>query len=303
MNRYITAPEASGQNWMVSAMTTPTSRPGDHRAGERAQAADRHHDEGRHDGVGRHRRRDGPERRRQQAGDARDGAAEAEHPGQHARQVDAEQPDHLRVARARAQDAAERRVSQEQPQRQQHDRGGDQHADAILGDQHRPPDQEDAGQEGRRAEGLADAAVDQAHRGLDQQRQREGDDQADQRFLVVEPADQQPLGQHADAADDDRREDHRRPAEQLHQRQRQVGAQREEGAVREIDDAEQPEDDREPDRDQHVQAAENEAACRLREEDVQHRLFRCRISPSCSRSPLACRIPCRGRPGSRATSP
>src|SRR6185312_4354078 len=27
MKRYITAPEASGQNWMVSATTTPTSRP------------------------------------------------------------------------------------------------------------------------------------------------------------------------------------------------------------------------------------------------------------------------------------
>ena len=163
MKRYITAPDASGQNWMVSAIDDADQQARDDRAGEGAQAADRDHDEGRHDGVGRHRRRHGPQRRGQQAGDAGDGAAQPEHPGQHARQVDAEQADHLGIARAGAQDAAERRLLEEQPKQQQDGGGRHQHAKAILGDQDRPPDQE-AGQEGRRAERLADAAVDQADR-------------------------------------------------------------------------------------------------------------------------------------------
>ena len=68
--------------------------------------------------------------------------AETEYRGQHARQSDTQQPDHLRIARAGAQDAAERRMFQEQPQADQHAGRGRQDGDAVLGDQDRPPDVE-----------------------------------------------------------------------------------------------------------------------------------------------------------------
>jgi hypothetical protein len=54
----------------------------------------------------------------------------------------------------------------------------------------------------------------------------------------------------------------------LEQCQREIRPQREERAMGEVDDAKQAENDRKPDRNQHIQAAKNQPARDLGQDDI-----------------------------------
>ena len=160
-------------------------------------------------------------------------------------------------------------------------RGGDDHPAAIVGQEHEAEiggALQDVGDAIRQA----GAAVVVAEQALDHQRQPEGQQQAVEMVQMIQPADHSPLQDHAERADDQRRQDQRREiadAGVLQQHPGGEGAHHEQRAMREVDDVQHAEDHREPQRQHRVERAVDQPEQELAEqqrardaEDHDHRV-------------------------------
>src|SRR5215470_14411933 len=98
----------------------PDDEASDQRALQRAQPADYHHDQGGDEDAHSHGWIGGLDRPRNDAGQPAEGRAEGKDEGEHAPDVDSEPGSHLRVVHARANDGAEARALDQEPQKDGH---------------------------------------------------------------------------------------------------------------------------------------------------------------------------------------
>jgi hypothetical protein len=131
-------------------------------------------------------------------------------------------------------------------------------------------------------------AEERAEEAFDQQREAEGQQQAIQVIELVQVAQQQALDDHAEGADQQRRQHQHHPVVQPEVGQPQVGEHRAhhvQRAMGEVDDVEQAEDHRQPEREDRVEAAVDQPEQQLPQEglqrnteDLRHRpLIRCAL--------------------------
>ena len=228
---------------------------------------------------GAHLRRHVIDRRRHHAGEGRERNAEAVGERDHARHIDAEGAHQGRVFGRGAQVGAKPRALDHEPgpdadRKRRHDHPGaivrQEHETEILAALQRF--RHGIGQT-RRAEIIARDA-------FEDERQTERQQQAIEMVELVEPLQEQTLDDDAGDADQDGRDDQRRPIAEAGVLQDEIGGKRAHhvlGAVAEIDDVEHAEDDGQPQAEQRVKRAVDQADQQLSEqrlrrnaEDLEH---------------------------------
>ena len=247
---------------------------------------------------------------RQNAGEAGHIDADAEVEAAQHPDVDAERRDRVEVARAGADAHAEPRVLEHGEQAADGRRDDDHHEHAIASEEEvlaRQRSHEPAGHLKRHAL----RAPDQAHHVLENVSEPEGQEQAVERVLAIERADQQPLDDETERGGQRRRDDQRAPKTDIgNQRVGEIRAERQKSAVGEVDDPAEVEDQRQAKRHQGVERADDQAVEDVEKDNLAHasvfavaREQRRRDQPpapegalksarsSCSRSPRACPRP------------
>ena len=199
---------------------------GKHDAPEAAEPADHHHDEGDDHDVGAHGRLHDGDRGEEGATHRRHGDAEHDD-GRHVRlQPDAERRHHVGPLDARAHDAAERRLVQQQPDADENERDDAEQDEAVAREQEVTDDHR-AFQALWHHRRERCGAPDDADRLLGDHREAEGDEQAENRIGGVEAAQDEALEQDAEQADRDRRDrDRRIEADVIGQGNGGIGAER-----------------------------------------------------------------------------
>src|SRR5262249_7010777 len=140
---------------------------------------------------------------------------------------------------------------------------------------------------------------------LDDEREAERQQQPVKMIEVLQALEEQALDDHAEDADNDRRDDNRPPVAEpqvLQQEKRREGTHHVLGAVGEVDHIQHPEEDREPEAKQGVERAVDQSEQQLTEqrlrwnaEDLEHDVLARlttrsdRLSPRRSREPSAVR--------------
>ena len=197
---------------------------------------------------------------------------------------DAERADHFGILHARAHHPAERRAVDQEPGERDGDCRDHEHHEAVLRIDEVTEEELPAQEVGHRV-GQRRGAEDHAQALLGDHREAEGQQQREDRVGAIEPAEQQPLDQDAEQADQDRRGDECRGETDMgREHDGEIGPERIECAVRQIDDAAEREDQREPERDQQVVDAES------------------RPLRTCSRMKISCTL-CSERARARSTLP
>ena len=235
--------------------TQPDQQRADERALDRADAADHDDDEADDQHLvahaGEHRRH----RRRDHPGERGERDAQREHEPIDQLDVDAKAGHHLAVRRAGPDRHAEPRAGDEPIHAEsEHDaHAGNPQPVHRIGQRLGQADRR--GQERGHRHAVHVVTPDDTAQLLGHQDQAVGEQHLVEVVAAVEPADQQPLEQHADR---DRKHDagrDREPqaAEALGERPREVRADHVEAAVREVDDPHDAEDQRQPARDQEQQ--------------------------------------------------
>jgi hypothetical protein len=253
----------------------PDQQRGEKSAQHRTQPADDGDDEGVGDHAEVHAGGCGRARDLQRAAQPGEERAEEQRPGEEQRLIDAERADHLAVLPRGADQHAEARPVQDQPQRGEHQRAdGDE--EQLIGGEALAENIDAAPQAGRARAGDVQRPPELQHHILGHQHHTEGGQQLEQLRRLVDAPEDQHLHRHAGEPDDSRREQH--PQDEGRQRimvveQRgddghtEIGAEHEEGAMREIHDPRDAENQRQPRGDDEQRGRIGEAGKRLRQDE------------------------------------